>query len=620
MDTSDSEHFESADEEFNSDTEDKNVKTKTISDTSETLKLKEMTISEESINVSNVKEVSTVNVVSNDNSCHDLKRKNVKPVVRNPTADKSDKRSKPGKLKLGVKLGTKITSTSCNAIKCDDVEDSKLKSNYDNKTSSSSKTNIDDNHKTCISALKDIKNEENLQKLDKREEIVLDEESNMWADDEWEPISSTDNKLTNKETNETNKTVQNNFSSGWGGWGNWDVTSLLSTATMGVTTITNHVSQGLTTVLESGIGVPDPEELARLNKMEGKSKESIEVDEEEEEKKEVDSKNNKSGVPDLTFGLGSFVSGVSQITKLVESTGNKVISSGLDTLETIGKKTMEVLQEGDPGLKKKRAFLKIDADKPVLSHILREAKEKAEQENRLAEEKHVSKKANYETLFDDHQGLAHLEALEMLSRQCDIKLKTLLESHSGADLIEMQETLSQIKELCELTDEDEDEKEELDESEIKEKIETAVTELNVSISYNKLMSTWKDISHWLENLDLNLYSAAQLHEESINILAQLTAVAVELFHKTGELLLIKEHRSTVDEADSLVQLTTTMTTLISDIAKKASNKLNEKATQSGSKDNVNQFITNVYFEATNSSSYIKNAFELLIPVLQVGAV
>ncbi|KAF2889810.1 hypothetical protein ILUMI_16363, partial [Ignelater luminosus] len=44
-----SEHFESADEEFNSDTEDKNVKTKTISDTSETLKLKEMTISEESI-------------------------------------------------------------------------------------------------------------------------------------------------------------------------------------------------------------------------------------------------------------------------------------------------------------------------------------------------------------------------------------------------------------------------------------------------------------------------------------------------------------------------------------------------------------------------------------------
>jgi len=38
----------------------------------------------------------------------------------------------------------------------------------------------------------------------------------------------------------------------------------------------------------------------------------------------------------------------------------------LDTLETIGKKTMEVLQEGDPGLKKKRALF---SGKPVLSQV-----------------------------------------------------------------------------------------------------------------------------------------------------------------------------------------------------------------------------------------------------------
>ena len=54
------------------------------------------------------------------------------------------------------------------------------------------------------------------------------------------------------------------------------------------------------------------------------------------------------------------------------------MSGGLDTLEAIGKKTMEVLQEGDPGLKKKRAFFINESDKPNLSQILREAKEKAE--------------------------------------------------------------------------------------------------------------------------------------------------------------------------------------------------------------------------------------------------
>lgn len=52
-----------------------------------------------------------------------------------------------------------------------------------------------------------------------------------------------------------------------------------------------------------------------------------------------------------------------------------------------------------------------------------------------------------------------------------------------------------------------------------------------------------------------------------------------------------------------------MTTLISDIAKKASNKLNEKASQSGSKDNINQFITNVYFEVNTLCFYILAVFK-----------
>ena len=66
------------------------------------------------------------------------------------------------------------------------------------------------------------------------------------------------------------------------------------------------------------------------------------------------------------FGFSNLMSGVSSITRLVETTGSKVLTGGLDTLETIGKKTMEVLQEGDPGLKKKRALF---SGKPVLSQV-----------------------------------------------------------------------------------------------------------------------------------------------------------------------------------------------------------------------------------------------------------
>jgi hypothetical protein len=83
------------------------------------------------------------------------------------------------------------------------------------------------------------------------------------------------------------------------------------------------------------------------------------LQQEEEQKCEAES----SGL----FGFEHLMSGVSSITRLVETTGSRVLTGGLDTLETIGKKTMEVLQEGDPGLKKKRALF---ADRTVLSQVL----------------------------------------------------------------------------------------------------------------------------------------------------------------------------------------------------------------------------------------------------------
>lgn len=61
-------------------------------------------------------------------------------------------------------------------------------------------------------------------------------------------------------------------------------------------------------------------------------------------------------MPESVLGTKYFLNNVSQITKIVESTGSKIISGGLDTLETVGKKTLEVLQEGDPGFRKKRAL------------------------------------------------------------------------------------------------------------------------------------------------------------------------------------------------------------------------------------------------------------------------
>ena len=42
---------------------------------------------------------------------------------------------------------------------------------------------------------------------------------------------------------------------------------------------------------------------------------------------------------------------------MVQSTGIELVSGGLDALEFIGKKTMNVIAEGDPGLRHKREQL-----------------------------------------------------------------------------------------------------------------------------------------------------------------------------------------------------------------------------------------------------------------------
>lgn len=61
----------------------------------------------------------------------------------------------------------------------------------------------------------------------------------------------------------------------------------------------------------------------------------------------------------------------------------------------------------------------------VCVQVLREAKEREEQQTGEEFSSDVEKKAHYGMLFDEFQGLAHLEALESLSRESEIKVSLL---------------------------------------------------------------------------------------------------------------------------------------------------------------------------------------------------
>lgn len=551
METSDSEYFESADEDFQSDSEDE-VTEKNLKQSAEQIgtNLQNLKITE-SIKTN---EKTAVQDKINENIILTSSEKTVNPsIITNEAVDTYD-------ISIDLKDVSNITNISSTQRKLENTLDSTdinhIESLSIDEKQEADGWDLDDEEnmwkeeetilptqKLCSDSLKQPASKSyNLsEKHDANtEKLSADPDENMWDNEDWDDFD--DLNVGNKDERSCENQSSN---ASWSGWGNWGVTSLLTTATQGVSTLTNQVSQGLNTVLESGMGIPNPEDLAKIHHEEAKQVTNS------NDCQERDSKENSSS---FVFGnLGNLVSGVTNITKFVESTSTKVIAGGLDTLETIGKKTMEVLQEGDPGLKKKRAFLKLDQDKPILSQILREAKEKAERENNSSNHTltTAARKPNYESLFDDHHGLVHLEALEMLSKQCEIKLRTLLDSSLEETQTDLQETMDQVKELCELPDEDEEEQ--LTREQIKDKINSSVAEININLNYERLLASWEEAEQWLNNIKLNICDENELHQQAIETLAQLTALAVEQFHKTGELLLIKEHRSTADEADSLVQ-------------------------------------------------------------------
>uniref|UniRef100_A0A3P8R428 Family with sequence similarity 114 member A2 n=1 Tax=Astatotilapia calliptera TaxID=8154 RepID=A0A3P8R428_ASTCA len=389
---------------------------------------------------------------------------------------------------------------------------------------------------------------------------------------------------------------------GWGYWGSWGK-SILSTATATVTT----VGQGITQVIEkaeTSLGIPSPTELSAQVEEEEKQKVSSPVD---------GTSMEPDKAVDESSAVGSAMGMLSSLSSVVQSTGKTVITGGLDALEFIGKKTMDVIAEGDPGFKKTKGLMRRNA---TLSQVLREAKEREELQSADKDSANSDKKvvAHYGMLFDEFQGLSHLEALEILSRESESKVKSVLLTLSGDELVELRDELDQIKSsfsLVEFDDEEVDESKDEDGLEFERELKEAMEGLSVSATADKLSKVQ------LKQFTVNgvcVESCQEVHAAAIRSLAELTARSIELFHKLAEMILFSNGSA---EASVLSQLTVVLCKEISLLSKKFTSCL----TAAGSNEKgevLNPLITGVFLEASNSASYIQDAFQLLMPILEIS--
>ncbi|XP_053422481.1 protein FAM114A2 isoform X2 [Nycticebus coucang] len=404
---------------------------------------------------------------------------------------------------------------------------------------------------------------------------------------------------------------------GWGYWGSWGK-SLLSSASATVAT----VGQGISTVIEkaeTSLGIPSPSEISTEKYVPG----------------ETDAKENENSSP----GAGPF--GVfSTISTAVQSTGKSVISGGLDALEFIGKKTMDVIAEGDPGFKRTKGLMNRNS---TLSQVLREAKEKEALRTASEVTMETDKKTHYGLLFDEFQGLSHLEALEMLSRESEIKVKSILNSLSGKELETLKFELQQLKEtfsLAEFCDEEEEEKK--GDEDFTKEITELFSQLHVSSKPEKLAKARNSAHEWIRksltkplaekegeekqseaenNEQVNKNSIEDIHAFAIRSLAELTACSIELFHKTAALFLHgrKQEVMAIERSRTLSQMTVVLCKELSSLSKEFTTCLTTAGVKEKA-DILNPLITAVFLEASNSASYIQDAFQLLLPVLQISLI
>ncbi|XP_051023669.1 protein FAM114A2 isoform X2 [Acomys russatus] len=405
---------------------------------------------------------------------------------------------------------------------------------------------------------------------------------------------------------------------GWGYWGSWGK-SLLSSASATVAT----VGQGISNVIEkaeTSLGIPRPTEI------------STEV---KQAAGETSASRKESSPVAGPFGM------FSTISTAVQSTGKSVISGGLDALEFIGKKTMDVIAEGDPGFKRTKGLMNRNS---TLSQVLREAKDKEEQwpSNEVTME--TDKKTHYGLLFDEFQGLSHLEALEMLSRESEIKVKSILSSLSGEELQATRLELEQLKEAFSLAEfcEEEDEEERQGDEDFTKEITELFAQLHVSSRPEKLTRARNTAYEWIrtsqakpvaEKEEGEEQSEAEnteeakkiliedIHAFAIRSLAELTACSIELFHKTAALILHGQRQevTALERSQTLSQMTVMLCKDLGSLSKEFTTCLTTAGVREKA-DALNPLITAVFLEASNSASYIQDAFQLLLPVLQISLI
>ncbi|CAH8856650.1 unnamed protein product [Trichobilharzia szidati] len=401
----------------------------------------------------------------------------------------------------------------------------------------------------------------------------------------------------------------------------------------------------------------------------------------------------KSESNNFSWGWSGLSSFSQQLTSSLQATSLNLVQGSVDVLELIGRKTMSVLAENDPGFEYTKKFLRpsnSSDNRPNLSKILREAYELHSSSEYTNNKTSKDSKGDFTYQLEYHRALLHLESLELVSEQANNQLNIRLDSYmsSSSSNQTYNDLLEKIWNYLNLDENDDSDAhhEDGDDSDngsgsqnsedndksyasvikklnqkrpSKDKVKDDICQqlskhLNkstielwckiIKISYylnriysnERFIKTTTDVWNTCDIDKLGENSIEEIYFQSISSLAQFTSAYLEYLHKFSECILVKVHKTDTDfvelsqilacffrlSVEAQVCLCQEFIKSMKSIHEKQQSIDTEEVDNEKTKPalSISQYTSNLLLECSNAGSYLKNASNLLVPVVQLACI
>ncbi|KAE9553318.1 hypothetical protein FO519_003484 [Halicephalobus sp. NKZ332] len=364
--------------------------------------------------------------------------------------------------------------------------------------------------------------------------------------------------------------------------------------------VVSAVGEGISNAVESGLGLPPPEEAARLSVAERRK---ILEDSQKMKEPEPSLSSDEGGVsPEGSIhGLPIHHArshSQSGFSSLLGGFGS-IVNGSLDVLETLGKKTFETLTIKDES--EKRRFILQPEKGTNLSDILRELKESEDapvnSPKMMAFGNTTVRNTGISFLkeFEDNDGLVHLECFELLSKDY------FAEKVANKQFIKFDDRLAGfcLEDVSECSTD-----------EFSKGIKKQMTNFN-GYKPNPMTDANTDLTDTLTHLQSKVdrgetISVDEFHRLAIVALAKLTAKAIECLCRLIQQMIVSQKSP---DLDSVFTFTYLVCRRLSFFTSQYANLLS-LLEQTGK---VEEAITNIFFECSNACLYLKKALELARP-------